>query len=54
MKRQLNTEIFLGSCPCGIKKVVEKERKDYNKRLKKFLKKKVKKCKEQGVKVSIP
>jgi len=37
MKRKLRTEILLGACPCGVKSVVEKERKDYEKRLKKFL-----------------
>jgi len=38
-KTQLSTEILLGACPCGNKERVKKERKDYKKRLKKFLKK---------------
>ena len=38
MKRKLSQEILLGACPCGVKEVVDKERKDYKKRLKKFLK----------------
>jgi len=37
-KGKLSQEILLGACPCGAKRVAEKNRKGYDKRLRKWLK----------------
>ena len=37
LRPRFKTEIILGAEPCSVKEIVEKSRKDYTKRLKKFL-----------------